>query len=80
MEQFERMKNHTPGRRAYATGEARFITQVRMEQMLAGEHHYAYAFNNPTTYTDPSGNAPTGPTEYPTYSPCGNCASAILAS
>ena len=58
MEQFERMKNHTPGRRAYATGEARFITQVRMEQMLAGEHPYAYAFNNPTTYTDPSGDSP----------------------
>jgi len=58
MEQFERMKNGNPGRRAYATGEARFITQVRMEQMLAGEHPYSYAFNNPTTYTDPSGNAP----------------------
>ena len=58
MEQLERMKNATPGRRAYATGEARFITQVRMEQMLAGEHPYAYAFNNPTTYTDPSGNSP----------------------
>lgn len=26
-----------PGRRAYSTGLGRWITQVRMEQMLAGE-------------------------------------------
>jgi len=58
MEQFERMRNGGTGRRAYATGEARFITQVRMEQMLAGEHPYSYALNNPVTYTDPSGDAP----------------------
>jgi RHS repeat-associated protein len=56
MEQFERMKNSNPGRRAYAPGEARFITQVRMEEMLAGEHPYAYCENNPITYVDPSGN------------------------
>ncbi len=58
LEQFERMKNGNPGRRAYATGEARFITQVRMEQMLAGEHPYSYALNNPVTYVDPSGDSP----------------------
>jgi RHS repeat-associated protein len=58
MEKFERMKNGIPGRRAYSTGEARFITQVRMEQMLAGEHPYSYALNNPVTYTDPSGLSP----------------------
>ncbi len=58
MERFEAMKIGNQGRRAYSTGEARFITQVRMEQMLAGEHPYAYAFNNPTTYTDPSGESP----------------------
>ena len=57
MEQLQRMKN--PGKRGYATGEARFITQVRMDQMLAGEHPYGYALNNPVTYVDPSGNQAT---------------------
>ena len=49
MEKSKSMNAGFPGRRAYATGEARFITQVRMEQMLAGEHPYAYAFCNPTS-------------------------------
>jgi RHS repeat-associated protein len=58
MEQFERMKNGNFGRRTYSTGEARFITQVRMEEMLAGEHPYSYALNNPVTYVDPTGEKP----------------------
>lgn len=47
-----------PGRRAYSTGLGRFITQVRMMEALGGEHPYGYALDNPTTYVDPSGNAP----------------------
>lgn len=47
-----------PGRRAYSTGLGRWITQVRMEQMLAGESAYGYANGNPMTYTDPSGRYP----------------------
>jgi hypothetical protein len=58
MSQLERMRNGVPRRRGYATGEARFITQVRMQEMLAGEHPYAYAMCNPITYTDPSGLQP----------------------
>lgn len=57
----ERMQDHVNSnqrRRTYSPGEARFITQVRMEELLAGEQPYLYALNNPTTYTDPSGNAP----------------------
>jgi len=44
-----------PGNRFYAAGTARWLTQVRMEQYLGGEHPYAYAENNPVTYSDPSG-------------------------
>lgn len=74
MERSEQMRQGSAGRRAYATGEARFITQVRMEEMLAGEHPYAYAFNNPTTYTDPSGLAPCSPASPCATFPGGPCA------
>lgn len=48
---------HIPGfpPRTYSPGFARWSTKVRMEEMLAGEHPYAYCGNNPTTYADPSG-------------------------
>lgn len=45
-------------RRLYMAGTARFLTRVREAEWLGGEHPYAYAMNNPVTYTDPSGLAP----------------------
>ena len=46
-------------RRFYMAGTARFLTRVREAEWLGGEHPYAYAMNNPVTYTDPSGLDPT---------------------
>ena len=48
-----------PGR-SYSPGLARFLTQVRLEELIGGEHPYGYAQNNPVTYTDPSGLKPQG--------------------
>lgn len=48
-----------PGRRPYMAGLGRFLTEARLAERLGGEHPYAYAMNNPTTYTDPSGRWPT---------------------
>ncbi|MFZ4508045.1 MAG: hypothetical protein ACOYON_10165 [Fimbriimonas sp.] len=45
-------------RRFYMAGTARFLTRVREAEWLGGEHPYAYALNNPVTYTDPSGLSP----------------------
>ena len=47
-----------PGRRTYAPGLARFLSEVRLAEQLGGEHPYIYALNSPTTYVDPSGNKP----------------------
>ncbi len=44
-----------PGRRPYMAGLGRFLTEARLAERLGGEHPYAYAMNNPTTYTDPMG-------------------------
>lgn len=44
-----------PGPRSYSTGLAQWITQVRLEELLGGEHPYSYANNNPVNYTDPDG-------------------------
>ena len=60
------MKHHPNGmpnfpgqpRRLYMAGTARFLTRVREAEWLGGEHPYAYAKNNPVTYSDPSGNDP----------------------
>ncbi len=41
--------------RSYSPGLARWLTRVRLEEMLAGEHPYGYAENNPTTLIDPDG-------------------------
>ena len=46
------------GRRTYAPGMARFLSRVRLEEQLGGEHPYGYAMNNPVKYTDPSGLGP----------------------
>lgn len=47
-----------PGHRPYMAGLGRFFTRARLEEILGGEHPYAYAMNNPVTYTDPSGLKP----------------------
>ena len=62
----ERQMKHQPSngmpkfpgqvRRFYMAGTVRFLTRVRGAEWLGGEHPYAYAMNNPVTYTDPSGN------------------------
>lgn len=44
--------------RSYSPGLARWLTRVRMEEMLAGEHPYDYCGGNPITFTDPSGLKP----------------------
>lgn len=44
--------------RTYSPGMARWLTKVRMEEMLAGEHPYSYAANNPVSLTDPTGLRP----------------------
>jgi len=49
-----------PGRRPYMAGLGRFLTEARLAERLAGEHPYAYALNNPTTYIDPEGLQPQG--------------------
>lgn len=46
-------------RRNYMAGTGRFLTAARMAERIAGEHPYGYAFDNPVTYTDPSGNSPS---------------------
>lgn len=52
--------NHgLPGRRPYMAGLGRFLTRARLEEILGGEHPYAYAMNNPVTYTDSSGLKPS---------------------
>lgn len=44
--------------RSYSPGLARWLTQVRVEEMLAGEHPYGYAENDPVKKSDPSGLRP----------------------
>lgn len=49
------------GRRPYMGGLGRFLTEARLAERLGGEHPYAYALNNPTTYVDPDGMQPKKP-------------------
>ncbi|WKZ79022.1 MAG: hypothetical protein QY327_06675 [Fimbriimonadaceae bacterium] len=49
-----------PGRRPYMAGLGRFLTEARLAERLGGEHPYAYAMDNPTTYVDPDGLRPLG--------------------
>ncbi len=41
--------------RMYSAGTARWLTAVRLQELLEGEHPYSYAEINPVTYSDPSG-------------------------
>lgn len=71
------MPGGMPGRRSYAPGLARFLSQVRLAEQMGREHPYAYAMNNPTSYTDPSGNQPYREPQPPTNNPlcCLDCSS-----
>ena len=51
--------------RPYMAGLGRWTTQARLQEQLAGEHPYAYANCNPTTFRDPSGLSPGSCTEPP---------------
>ena len=44
--------------RTYSPGLMRWLTGVRLDHFLAGEHPYAYADNNPTTLINPDGLDP----------------------
>lgn len=59
-------------RRFYMAGMGRFLTRVREAEWIGGEHPYAYAMNNPVTYTDPSGLAPCAASDCATF-PGGPC-------
>lgn len=54
-----------PHSRGYSPGMARWLTKVRMEEMLAGEHPYGYANQNPVTMIDPAGLQPIFPFPVP---------------
>lgn len=59
--------------RNYMAGTGRFLTAVRQEEWLAGEHPYGYAFDSPGLYIDPTGNAPCFPPHPCATYPTGPC-------
>jgi hypothetical protein len=69
------MPRGLPGRRSYAPGLARFLSQVRLAEQLGGEHPYGYAMNNPVTYVDPTGlsSCPNPPKPPSGVSGIGSC-------
>lgn len=52
-----------PGR-SYSPGLARFLTQVRLQELTGGEHPYGYAHCNPIRYVDPHGTRPQDPVKH----------------
>lgn len=51
-------------------GLGRFLTEARLAERLGGEHPYAYAINNPSTYVDPQGLAPQRQSQGKAKVPC----------
>lgn len=65
---FAGLSREFPRYRSYSTGLARWITAVRLQELLTGERPYDYSSSSPIDRTDPSGLAPCIYGKY-----CGPC-------